>query len=393
MDMNKLAEDRIKLIRKAVRKQENVERIPHLSHFATWKILDCGYKLSEAMSNWDLMSNIQVDFQKKYNFDMFIEWGNRNNFLVSKAMGSSQYVIDDNLGAVNYVEVPYCQQQELKEFAENIDKFKWEVALPRKYPFLSNSFNISILQNAIDENIKFQKYTPAVLKRLHDECGLPAFVSPKAGAPIPIEALMFNIRGIRGLSIDMHRNKDLINDVINALNERYFKPGLNRMKSFPAGEGDSSCFDMTLTTLAPSMLSRKQFEKYYWPYLKQVLDVVSEKGWITRLFTEGSSKMFWDYLSEIPKGCVAVHLENDDIFEAQKMLSNLAFIGGMKNEMLNGGTKTQCLDFSKNLIDEFGLNGGLLFSTDKLGSYANDANSENLKAVCDFVSEYVPSHN
>ena len=65
----------------------------------------------------------------------------------------------------------------------------------------------------------------------------------------------------------------------------------------------------------------------------------------------------------------------------------------MKNSMLGNGTKQECLDYAKRLIDELGADGGYLFSQDKMGSYRIDANPENLKAVCDFVLDYRPSQS
>ena len=41
---------RTKLIRDASMMQKKPDRVPHVSFFVTWKILDAGYKLSEAMN-------------------------------------------------------------------------------------------------------------------------------------------------------------------------------------------------------------------------------------------------------------------------------------------------------------------------------------------------------
>ena len=40
------------------------------------------------------------------------------------------------------------------------------------------------------------------------------------------------------------------------------------------------------------------------------------------------------------------------------------------------------------LCDELGKDGGFILSEGKMLSYRNDANRENYKAVCDFVSNY-----
>ena len=42
----------------------------------------------------------------------------------------------------------------------------------------------------------------------------------------------------------------------------------------------------------------------------------------------------------------------------------------------------------KRLFDELGKDGGFMLTQDKMVSFRNDANPENVKAVCDFVREY-----
>ena len=64
-----------------------------------------------------------------------------------------------------------------------------------------------------------------------------------------------------------------------------------------------------------------------------------------------------------------------------------------KNEILGRGTKQECLDLAKRLIDDLGSQGGFILCQPKMGSYRNDANPENLKAVSDFVLDYAPSQH
>jgi len=56
------------------------KRIPLLSCFYTWKILDSdsGYKLSEAMANYDVMERVVCEFHERYQFDAYNELGTRN---------------------------------------------------------------------------------------------------------------------------------------------------------------------------------------------------------------------------------------------------------------------------------------------------------------------------
>jgi hypothetical protein len=215
----------------------------------------------------------------------------------------------------------------------------------------------------------------------------------KGYAPIAIETFFNQLRGIRGLSMDMRRHKAELDEAIAIMDETGFKPGIAAMRAAPAGSKMDSTFDSDMIILAHTILNEKQWEQYYWPYLKEMVDVYAEKGWCMRLFTEGSSKRFWKYFREFPAGVVALHLETDDVFEARLALPNCCIMGGMNNDLLGRGTKKECLERAKRLIDELGAEGGYIMSQPQLGSYRNDANPENLKAVCDFVLEYAPSQH
>lgn len=398
MNNQELSQYRVKLVRDAVDPAKKPERVPHISHFVTWKILDAGYKLSEAMCDWDIMEKVVCEFQEKYCFDALVEFGHRNNYQTSKILGSSRYYIDDENGSVNYKDFALCESDELVEYAKNPLKFKWEKGMAKKYPFWTQEFDIDILNKAYKANMDYLNFMGFNLRgrmpqKLYEDYGVPYYIDPKGYAPIAIETLFNSLRGIKGLSIDMRRNIGTLREAIAIMDESGFKPGLAALKNVPAGTKYDSTFDCDNILLAHTILNEKQWEEFYWPYLKQIIAVYGEKGWTTRLFTEGTSGRFWDYFKEFPKGVIALHLENDDVYAATEKLPGFCIMGGMTNEMLGGGTKQQCLDMTKRLIDELGANGNFILSQDKLGSYRNDAKAENLKAVCEFALEYTPSQN
>ncbi|MBQ2085289.1 MAG: hypothetical protein II464_03370, partial [Oscillospiraceae bacterium] len=132
----------------------------------------------------------------------------------------------------------------------------------------------------------------------------------------------------------------------------------------------------------------RQFERFYWPYLKKLLDTYAEKGMNIRLFTEGSILRFADHFKDYPKGLLTFHLEQDDPFEFRQALPNVAIMGGMTTDLLSNGTPDECVAYAKRLCDELGREGGFIFSENKMLSYRNDAKAENMKAVCEFVDSY-----
>lgn len=47
-----------------------------------------------------------------------------------------------------------------------------------------------------------------------------------------------------------------------------------------------------------------------------------------------------------------------------------------------------CVNYARRVIDDLGTDGGLVLMPNKMVSYPYDMNSDNLKAVAEFVSEY-----
>ena len=103
---------------------------------------------------------------------------------------------------------------------------------------------------------------------------------------------------------------------------------------------------------------------------------------------EGKIGMYADHFADFKKGSLCFHLENDDPWEIREALPNVCILGGLTTQMLSNATADECVAYTQKLIDELGSEGGFILSEDKMLSYRNDCKSENLKAVCEFVSNY-----
>ena len=223
-----------------------------------------------------------------------------------------------------------------------------------------------------------------------DRYGLPGLSpnNPMKGAVVPaVETLMSDLLGIQQLSIAMRRNGDLLDAFIERWEKERMEPIYTKIRK-AKGPDDVHCFDSSILMLAHTVMNKKQFERFYWPYLKKLLDVYAEKKMNIRIFTEGSILRFAEYFADYPKGLLTFHLEQDDPFEFRKALPNVAIMGGMTTDLLSNGTPEECVAYAKRLCDELGRDGGFIFSENKMLSYRNDAKPENMLAVCNFVNEY-----
>lgn len=387
-----LEQYRLKLMRDAG-SGNKPERTPNLSFFVTWKITDAGYKFSEALSNYDIMEKVVRYHYEQYQPDMMAEFGTRNPYMLTEALGSSNYVVDDEHAAVGYREIPMATHEQLKEIADNPKKFIWEKGMAAKFSTWNENFTIDDFRRIYAAYCGFGAFAGKMGKIMKEEYGIPSYTAPKAYCYLGVEYLFNHIRSIKGFSVDLRKDPSLFQAAIDSLQEIFYYPSLEALKSAPAGKDMSYCFDYSMDMLAQTVMSNKQFEQYYLPYLEKVINTIADKNMTMRLFIQGNGERFYQYLKDYPKGTIAIHSEHDDLLQVRKNLPNCANIGGLPVFMLGNKSKQACLDRTKLLIDTLGADGGLIISQDKQVSYKNDCKAENYKAVCEFIREYTPSQN
>jgi hypothetical protein len=386
MDSNELLAYRKQIIDDAIRMEKRPDRTPHFSNYWTWPILDSGYKLSEALHDWDIMEKIVLDFQRDYPFDLVASIGIRNPVQVIEPIGRSRYKIDDSRETINIADVPSMNADEYDLLLDDFKRFLWENLMPRRFVGFTPGLTIEGFGEVISRFNTFGQYVQRVTEELRNEWGVTNIYSYPTAVP-GFEQVFNFLRGIKGTSHDLRRNPDKLKAACEFFDARDVDPLLAQLQRGEQRD-DALAFDMISIMLGHNILSIKQWETFYWPSLKRILDAVVKADKKIYIFAEGSTSRFWDYLKSYPKGHIAIHIEQDDLFEFRKALPNICIVGGMPTSFLGEGTKEQCISCAKRLIDELGAEGGFILSQDKMISYRNDTKRENLKAVCNFVSEY-----
>lgn len=388
MDNKELVKSRTGLVRNASTFKK-VERIPHVSFAVTWKILDAGYKLSEGLNDYDVMTKAIRHHAEEYKFDSIIELGVRNIVRLVNHLGGGTYIINDEAGAIEYKDNALVELDELDEYTKDPTKFIWEKGMCKKYPkWADGTISVDDIQVCFNEQKAFLTYYKGIQKILKQEYGIPMFTAQFTPCYPGFDFLFNSILGIKNVSVAMRRMPEKIDEAVAATNELFQVPGIAALKK-RKGPSDKGCFDFDITLLAHTIMNRKQFDRWLWPDLKAQLDILDEKNMTVRLLMEGSSKPFWDHFTEYKKGTITMHPEQDNPFELREALPNCAILGGMPVELLGKGTPEQCVDKAKELIDGLdAFNGGFILSQDKMVTFPNDAKSENLKAVSEFIQNY-----
>lgn len=380
-------QERVDLFTQAVRGHERQKRVPHFGNTHTWFILDAGYKLGDALYDNETMKKVMRKTLENYpGMDTHFWTGHRNPVRIDRALGKEHYLVDEEKGTINVKDVCVLNADEYDEFLENITKFRLTKALPRLAPGLAGSDNVEKFKDAIGEYEDFRKTQGEITKMMKEEFGVPtksAFFWGDCG----LDVLFNYYRGIKGLSIDMRRQFDKVEEACRVLEETQLKYGKNDPDESFRGRTDSA-FDINFTLLSHILCNTKQFEKLIWPALKRLGEVAEKYDKIVFIFGEGLHERFYDFYRDLPADRFCILPEQDDVFKFKKALPNVTLCGGMPQTLLANGTKEECVDYAKKLCDELGGDGKYVFSTDKMISYRNDAKSENLRAVTDFVANY-----
>jgi hypothetical protein len=383
-----LQKERARLFRDAASFRP-AERIPHFANVVTWKVFDAGYTLDQAMTNFDVMEDAVVKFLDRYPVDGLMDVGIRNQFNVTEAFGEGGYYYY-NEEVVGIHDHAHCTVDTLQDYLDDPVRYAWEVILPKKYGDSWAQKDTAVWKKTFSEYMRYTMFILHMSSITGKKYGLPSLSpnNPMRGAVVlGIEEMMSNLLGIQNLSVAMRRDPEKLDAFIDRWDAERIDPIIDKILS-GKGPDEKYCFDSSIIMLAHNIMNKKQFERFYWPHFKKLLDAYAEKKMNIRIFAEGSVLRFAEYFADYPKGVLTFHLEQDDPFEFRAALPNVAIMGGMTTDLLSGGTPEQCVEYAKRLCDELGREGGFILSEGKMLSYRNDAKRENMKAVCDFVNGY-----
>lgn len=138
-----------------------------------------------------------------------------------------------------------------------------------------------------------------------------------------------------------------------------------------------------------SFINEKQFEKFYWPSFKKLMDGLVAPGAGVDLFVEDNWMRHMDYLKTF-NGSVKMQFEYGDPKLVKEKLSGTRHVitGFFPISLLQFGSAQEVKDKAKELIDILAPGGGYIFGFDK-GLFSLEGNTiKNLHVLTDFVRDY-----
>jgi len=312
--------------------------------------------------------------------------------------------LPDNM-TIQAVEGEYMTGDEYKEFAADPTNFWLKKYLPRVMPTLAPlamltefprvSENVDIIDLILpfgtppfQEMLKTLMQAGDVLMKMLDTVGQTAGIIAASGFPsmkanivkTPFDYLGDTLRGSRGILMDLHRRPD---ELIAAC-EAYVPVLINAV----VNTSDRSGAPVALYVLhkgADAFMSRKQFEKFYWPTWKQVMLGLYEEGITCYLFVEGSYNNRLEYLAEMPEKSLLCHFDQTEMGPVKEILSDKFIIAGnVPASLMSAGTVDEVRAYCDNLLELFEDAPGYILAH---GCYFENTTDEKLRAFMDSVKQ------
>jgi hypothetical protein len=296
-----------------------------------------------------------------------------------KVLGSKNFVMGSN-GFLQHPEVEGLGLEDYDAFIAS----PYNCILERVLPNLYSALNTDPTTRSLVMAKAFKAFTDEMgnVGRIYGnlinkyEYGLVNFFAGFCEAPF--DFLSDQLRGFKNISLDVRRIPDKVEAAVNAVTPLMIKMG---NQPFPAK------YNATFIPLhmAP-YLRTKDFERFYWPSFKKLVDGLAEKGQRSYLFVEQDWMRYVDYLADLPAGTVMMFEYGDPKLVKEKLGNKHIISGFYPLTLLKTGTKQQCIDKAKELIDTLAPGGGYYFSFDKVVITLDSVNVDNAKAVLDYVA-------
>ncbi len=208
--------------------------------------------------------------------------------------------------------------------------------------------------------------------------GYPGYFA--GGTKAPFDILGDTLRGTKGVIMDMFRQPEKLMEACDrlvpmALDWALRRPFLSTPVIFiPLHKG------------ADGFMSDEQFKTFYWPTLRKLLLGLIEEGIIPFLFAEGRYGSRLEAIMDLPKGKTVWLFDQTDMARAKETIGQVACIeGNVPLSLMHAGTAEQVADYTRNLIDTAGKDGGFILD---IGAVADGGKAENLHAMIKTAKEY-----
>jgi uroporphyrinogen-III decarboxylase len=387
------------------------DRVPVQMPSGNFPAYYSGYNMKKVMNDYEALEKSWLKFMEDFYDDMdsfmgpgFVHSAPAMEIIDYRSYKWPGHGLGDDVNCYQFIEEPIMEASEYDALIEDPSDFSFRVLVPRtvgtlkpleKFPPLNTLLFLSLMvaypfadpnmraafQSLIKAGEEMEKWQGHVMRvnKTALEAGFPPVLGGLAIAPFDIIADF--LRGTKGTILDMYRCPDRMMAAVDRLTGLTIKRILTTVNatggftvSFPLHKGDDT------------FMSRKQFETFYWPSLKKVIDACIEEGISVHLFAEGRYNDRLEYIGDFPKGWVTWQFDQTDMANAKKAIGDkCCVVGNVPASIVITKTAKDVKECCRKLIETCGPGGGYVLSG---GAMATEATAQNLRAFMEAAKEY-----
>ncbi|UWG98384.1 hypothetical protein LPY66_06150 [Dehalobacter sp. DCM] len=364
------------------------KKVPVGIEFITWPFAYAGVTYREVMHDPKRAAECYVKFLDNIELDWV--WGAPGvpfpiESFHSLGIKSYEIAIDDTCIQHQQVYTQYMEAEEYDNYIKDPKGFQKNVFIRRT----ASAFSLPRDEAYAALKDAAQKYKPLrdmnnlIRETVFNQKQIVSLTGP--GSPMyyaPFDTLFDHMRGIKNALTDIRRRPDKVKEACDAIwaqTKPLINPDNYKDKPFLFGRTfyHSACF-----------ISPKQFDELIFSYFLDGYGELIENGLKFYLKGEGQFLKLLDRYRQFPKGSMVIMLDEDDPFEAYKIIGDWQTVAtGIRTDLMQYGTKQQCVDYVKKCFDTFAPGGGFMFTLNKPLIAANDVKIDNLIAVYQTANE------
>ena len=289
-----------------------------------------------------------------------------------------------------YIEPPedqsFMRPDEYDALIEDPTGFLFNVWLPR----VSRDVEAMGEPTSFRNNLSFLKGGMAMLQyfmgfgtqvaRLREESGTVSAIAGILKAPFDI--LADKLRGYLGLTMDLFERPDKVLAACEAL-----MPHMCHVALSGADPEKNVPVAIWMHRGCVPFVSPEQFNRYYWPTLKPIIEEINARGHQVLFYAEGDWNAHLDSFAKLDDASIIYHADQADIFEVHRKLGHkFCLSGGIPNFLLGYRPADEVRAYCKKVIDGVARDGGYIMDASAI--IQNDARIENVQAMTEFTREY-----
>lgn len=293
---------------------------------------------------------------------------------INKLLGHKGWVRFNDVFQRKHVEL--MKRNEYKEFIIDPYKFISEKALLRLYDKYDDRENIKTAYEIYNE--KVSSYFTAQ-NTLQNKYSIDNKYLDVLSAPLDVFGDF--LRGTKNILLDLHNCPDLVNEAAHSIVELlYEKAIINRRLNHNSW--------LVMPLHLPGILSVSDFNNFFYPSFKILLDKLLSENFIILVFLEGNTERLLDKIFEIDSPNVIFNFEEDIPNMVSKKMNHTNNVSGFfPVHLLKYGSDNECIAYASKLLKIFeGKN--YIFSTNRVLYTPSDVDIHKLKLVYHYVNEY-----